>query len=64
MTGRLCTKDPISVFRQFLRKFYEFFSIFIKKGQVLGQVDHFQEKRVPTTWCSTLSCPPLDKGCP
>ena len=43
--GRLCIEDPISVSRQFSHKFHEFFSIFIKKGQVLGQVDHFFWKK-------------------
>ena len=43
--GRLCTEDPISVSRQFSHKFHEFFSIFIKKGQVLGQIDHFFWKK-------------------
>ena len=39
--GKLCTKDPISVSRQFSLKF----NIVIKKGRVLGEVEHFCYKK-------------------
>ena len=43
--GKLCTEDPISVSRQFSLKFHAFFNTVLKKGEVLGKVDHFYWKK-------------------
>ena len=43
--GKLCTEDPISVSRKFSLKFHAFFNTVLKKGEVLGKVDHFYWKK-------------------
>ena len=43
--GKLCTEDPVSVSRQFSIKFHAFFQTVLKKGEVLGTVDHFYWKK-------------------
>ena len=43
--GKLCTGDPISVSRKFSEKFHSFFQRVVKKGEVLGTVDHFYWKK-------------------
>ena len=43
--GKLCTEDPVSVSRQFSRKFHAFFKEAIVKGEVFGKVDHFFWKK-------------------
>ena len=43
--GMLCTEDPISVSRKFSQKFHSFFQRVVKKGEVLGTVDHFYWKK-------------------
>ena len=43
--GKLCTEDPISVSRKFSEKFHSFFQRVVKKGEVLGTVDHFYWKK-------------------
>ena len=43
--GKLCTEDPVSVSLQFSSKFHSFFQTVIRKGQVLGKVDHFYWKK-------------------
>ena len=43
--GKLCTKDPISVSCKFSQKFHSFFQRVVKKGEVLGTVDHFYRKK-------------------
>ena len=43
--GKLCTEDPISVSRKFSQKFHSFFQRVVKKGEVLGTVDHFYWKK-------------------
>ena len=42
---KLCTEDPISVSRKFSQKFHSFFQRVVKKGEVLGTVDHFYWKK-------------------
>jgi len=57
--GKLCAEDPISVSRKFSKKFHDFLSTVILKGEVLGKVLHsFWKKEY--AWCSSLSCPSLD----
>ena len=36
--GKLCTKDPLSVSRQFSSKFHSLFQCVILKGEVLGKI--------------------------
>ena len=43
--GKLCTEDPVSVSRKFSMKFHAFFQTVLKKGEVLGTVDHFYWKK-------------------
>ena len=43
--GKLCTEDPISVSRKFSENFHSFFQRVVKKGEVLGTVDHFYWKK-------------------
>ena len=63
--AQLCTEDPVCVSRQFSSKFHAFFKTVIIKGEVLGKVtNYYLKKRVPNTWCSTLSCPFVDRGGP
>ena len=43
--GKLCTEDPVSVSRKFSMKFHAFFQTVLKKGEVLGTVNHFYWKK-------------------
>ena len=43
--GKLCTEDPISVSIKFSLKFHTFFNRVIRKGKVLGEVDHLYWKK-------------------
>ena len=43
--GKLCTEDPISVSRKFCIMFQAFFTTVLKRGEVLGTIDHFYWKK-------------------
>uniref|UniRef100_A0A1X7UBF0 Helitron helicase-like domain-containing protein n=1 Tax=Amphimedon queenslandica TaxID=400682 RepID=A0A1X7UBF0_AMPQE len=43
--SRLCTKDPVSVSRQFSHKFKDFFNIVILQRGVLGKVEQYYVKK-------------------
>ena len=39
--GKLCTEDPVSVFRQFSNRFHAFFQEVLIKGKVFGTVSQY-----------------------
>ena len=42
---KLCAEDPLSVSRNFSKKFHDFFNVVILKRKVLGTVSHFFWKK-------------------
>jgi len=62
--GKLCAEDPIAVSWKFSQKFHDFFNTALRKGQVLGKVNHyFWKKRVPIMRSTTLPCIIVDRWC-